>query len=81
MIRCPYCGSHNVIALPLGDFYCQDCEEQFYLGERPSRKDRTLQRRLIKTLLRRGRDILSGAAEIGGAEIPAILKGASIFFL
>ena len=38
MIRCPYCHSHNVIALPLGDYLCLDCDEQFSEGERPSRR-------------------------------------------
>ena len=81
MIRCPYCGSHNVIALPMGDYYCLDCEEQFNRGERPSRGDRNRQRRLIQTLLKNGRDILSGAADLGVAAIPELLKGATIFFL
>lgn len=81
MIRCPYCGSHNVIALPMGDYYCQDCEEQFYLGERPSRNDQARNRRLLKLLLKKGPDILSGAADLGRAAIPALLKGATIFFL
>ena len=32
IIRCPYCGSTNVIAGPF-ELYCLDCEESFNFGE------------------------------------------------
>lgn len=76
MIRCPYCGSHNVIALPLGDYLCLDCEEQFSKGERPSRHGRKISGRVLSLIIKNG-PRLAKAAERG---LPVLLKGAKIFF-
>lgn len=81
MIRCPYCGSHNVIPLPLGDYLCQDCDEQFSRGERAPRRysqnaAQMLSGRLLSLVLKKGPTLLN----VGRTAIPAILKGARIFF-
>ena len=85
MIRCPYCGSHNVIALPLGDYLCLDCDEQFSKGERAPRKysQNTAQKAAGKVLslaIKKGPEILTTVARVGKAGIPALLKNATIFF-
>ena len=81
MIRCPYCKSHNVIALPLGDYLCLDCDEQFSKGERAPRHytQNAVQKvsgRVLSLAIKRGPVLL----KIGKAAIPAILKNATIFF-
>ncbi|MBP3257715.1 MAG: hypothetical protein J6M23_06965 [Bacteroidales bacterium] len=81
MIRCPYCGSHNVIALPLGDYLCLDCDEQFSKGERAPRRysQNTIQKvsgRVLSLMIRRGPEVLN----VGKTVMPAILKGAKVFF-
>ena len=85
MIRCPYCGSHNVIALPLGDYLCLDCDEQFSKGERAPRKysQNTVQKfsgKILSYAIKRGPKLLTTAAKIGKAGLPELLKKATIFF-
>ena len=80
MIRCPYCGSHNVIALPLGDYLCLDCDEQFSKGERAPRRysQNAVQKvsgKVLSLAIKRGPALL----KTGKAAIPIILKGAKIF--
>lgn len=77
MIRCPYCGSHNVIQLPLGDYLCLDCEERFSKGERPPRNYRKLTKKALAVLIKRSPEVIT---KLGGKALPAILKGASVFF-
>ena len=77
MIRCPFCGSHNVIPLPLGDYLCLDCEERFSKGERPPRNYRMITKKAIALLVKiRPWDII----KLGGRALPDILKGTSVFF-
>ncbi len=79
MIRCPFCGSHNVIALPLGDYLCLDCEEQFHKGERAPRYTQNTARkisgRVLSLAIKRGPSLLKA----GRTVLPAILKGATVF--
>ncbi len=81
MIRCPYCGSTNTTVLPMGDYLCLDCDEQFYKGERPPRNDRSRHNRILSLVLKKGPQILSYTASVGKVAIPALLKNATIFFL
>ena len=76
MIRCPYCGSHNVVPLPLGDYLCLDCEEQFNKGERAPRHFR----KIVKFSLRYAKRHSLELANLGKVLLPAILKGAKVFF-
>ena len=80
MIRCPYCGSHNVIALPLGDYLCLDCGEQFNKGERAPRYSQNAAQKLSGKLLAYAIKKGPSAIKAGQRAIPAILKGAKIFF-
>ena len=79
MVRCPFCGSHNVIALPLGDYLCLDCEEQFYEGEQPTTTQR-ISGRALCLLIKNGPKILSAAGNVAKEGVSALLKGATIFF-
>ena len=77
MIRCPYCGSHNVIALPLSDYLCLDCDEQFSKGERAPRQS-TVQKvsgKVLALAIKKGPSLLHA----GKTALPVILKGAKIF--
>ena len=76
MIRCPYCGSHNVIALPLGDYLCLDCEEQFYKGERSSSVCRKISGRALSLIIKKGPLLVKVAKN----NLPVLLRGAKVFF-
>ena len=81
MIRCPYCGSHNVIALPLGDYLCLDCDEQFSKGERAPRKvtqnaAQKVSGKVISFIVKKGPCLIKA----GKGTIPTLLKGAKVFF-
>ena len=84
MIRCPYCGSHNVYALPLGDYLCDDCGEQFSKGERAPRryKQNAIQKvsgKVLWTIKKHGPDLVNGLVKTG-TKLPSLLKHATIFF-
>ena len=84
MVRCPYCGSHNVVPLPMGDYLCLDCEETFYEGERPHRNQRGVKEKIICFLLKKGPELIVKGSKIiktaGKEALPVILKNAKIFF-
>lgn len=79
MVRCPFCGSHNVIALPLGDYLCLDCDEQFYEGEQPTPVQR-ISGRALSLVIKHGPRLLTAAASAAKDGLPAILKAAKVFF-
>ncbi len=81
MIRCPYCGSTNTTVLPMGDYLCLDCDEQFYKGERAPRRCtqspvQKISGRVLSLAVKHGPALLKA----GKASLPAILKGALVFF-
>lgn len=80
MERCPFCGSHNIVPLPLGDYLCLDCEEQFSEGERPSRYHQSTAQKVsgkvLSLVIKKGPYVIKTSKEA----IPAILKEAKIFF-
>lgn len=80
MKRCPFCGSHNVIPLPMGDFLCLDCDEQFYEGETDQTTCQKVSGKALSFLIKKGPKILSDASKVAVHELPKILKGATLFF-
>ena len=65
-----------MIALPLGDYLCLDCEEQFYKGERSSSLCQKISGRALSLIIKKGPLLVKVAKN----NLPVLLRGAKVFF-